>query len=66
MLFFFFDKYKDELTKALQLTNIRQIVELKDFYFEKAKDKFEEFQGMETEDIDLSALINAVRFINKD
>ena len=59
--FFFFDQHKDELNAALQIPEIEYVAELKDFYFQKAADKFADLQEFEATDIVLSNLINAVR-----
>ena len=54
-------RYKDKLYATLQVPEIKNIAEMKDFYFQKAKDKFEELQETDTVNINLPALIKATK-----
>lgn len=56
-MFFFFNDYKDELREATELPHIKELADSEEFYFEKAKIKFEEFSHFDTSNIDLVALI---------
>jgi len=60
-MFFFFDKYNTELHKALELPGIKQIAEQEEFYYQKAKDKFDEFLIFDVADISLPTLIEATK-----
>lgn len=59
--FFFFDKYKDELKATLQEPGIQYIANSEEFYFQKAKDKFEEYQSFDASNIDIAALIERTK-----
>ena len=52
----FFNDYKDELRNAINIPDIKYIAELDEFYLQKAKDKFEELEKMDTSGIDFSSL----------
>ncbi|MDR1689730.1 MAG: AAA family ATPase [Clostridiales bacterium] len=55
-MFFFFD-HKEELLKARELPYIKELAESKDFYYQKAKDKFEEFLRFDVTKTDIDGLI---------
>jgi len=54
---FFFDEYKDKLEAASKLPEIKRIAEMEEYYFQKAKDKFDEFDEIDISSIDVNALI---------
>ena len=60
-MFFFFDKHNAELHKALELPGIKQIAEQEEFYYQKAKDKFEEFLAFDSTEISLPSLIEGTK-----
>jgi len=54
---FFFNDYKDALLAAFALPHIKELANSDVFYFQKAKDKFDEFMRFDVSTIDLPALI---------
>lgn len=57
----FFNDYKNELLAASELPHIKKLVEADEFYFQKAKDRFDEFQQIDISGIDLSSLIEVTK-----
>ena len=56
-MFFFFSEYKDALLEAFELQYIKELANSDVFYFQKAKDKFDEFVKYDVSSLDLSDLI---------
>jgi len=57
IMFFFFDEHKDKMNAALQIPDIKHIAEMEEFYFQKAKDKFDEYMKMDTSSININELV---------
>ena len=60
-MFFFFNKYKQELLDALELPTIKELAESDEFYYQKAMDKFDEFTEFDIANIDVPALIEMTK-----
>jgi hypothetical protein len=63
-MFFFFNDNKNELLAALELPHIKELMEADEFYFQKAKDKFDEFSRYDIANIDISALVEITKQSN--
>ena len=60
-MFFFFNDYKDALLEAFELPEIKDLANSDEFYYQKAKDKFDEFFSYDASGVDLFSLIAATK-----
>jgi len=51
------EKYQENLNAALQTTYVIDIIQMEEFYFQKAKDKFNEFLGINITNVDVTGMI---------
>ena len=63
-MFFFFNDNKKELFEAFELPHIKEVAASDEFYFHKAKDKFDELTRYDISDINLNTLIAATKASN--
>lgn len=61
MFFFFFDQHASALLDAANSSDIKEVLECDDYYFQKALDKYEEFKKMKVKDYILDELIATAR-----
>ena len=60
-MFFFFNDYKSDLLEAFEQPHIKELAESNEFYFQKAKTKFDELLVYEISDVDISSLIDLTK-----
>jgi len=53
----FIEEYQKNLNTALQTPHIKEIIKMEEFYFQKAKDKFNEFLGFDITNVDVTGMI---------
>ena len=61
MMISFFNDYKNKLLEAFKLPHIKELAESEEFYYQKAKIKFDEFSSYDISNIDMAALITATK-----
>ena len=60
-MFFFFNDHKSDLLEASEQPHIKELSKSQEFYYQKAKTKFDEFLIYKISDIDISSLIELTK-----